>query len=222
MEQLIIITVLLAICVYGFFKISIKLKKQNENLAFAASFLEKLKSYVSSEGRNLDDYGWMIHRSNKMQNQMGSLGILHSYRPPYQNIIYNDYPIILNMLPDLRSSIQEDVLRSVAYQYANALQEALVRHIGCIDDNLESYNREIKNPFKWFREGVREIVVLPAYLLSSFGIVSESFVGKLISSVFFKVISGLIALLGFVSAIVTIVIGWEEFVKKLSSLLISG
>lgn len=222
MERLIIIIVLLAICGYGFVKIGLKLKKQNEKLDFADEFLGKLKSYVDSVGRNLDDYGWMIHRSNKMQNHLGSLGIIHSYKPPYKNIMYSNYPIILNMLPDLRSSIENDILRSVAYQYANSLQETLVRHIGRIEDNLEFYKKEIKNPFKWLREGVREIVAVPAYLLSWLGIISESFVRKLISSVFFKAVSGLIALVGFVSAIVTIVIGWEEFVKKLASLLTSA
>jgi hypothetical protein len=65
-------------------------------------------------------------------------------------------------------------------------------------------------------------VAVPAYLLSWLGIISESCVRKLISSVFFKAVSGLIALVGFVSAIVTIVIGWEEFAKKLASLLTSA
>jgi len=219
MERLIIIVALLSICGYGFVKIGLKLKKQNERLAFAEEFLGKLKSYVDSVGRNLDDYGWMIHRSNKMQNHLGGLGVIHSYKPPYQNIMYSNYPIMLNMLPELRSSIEDDILRSVAYQYANSLQETLVRHIGCIEDSLEFYEKEIKNPFKWLREGVREIVSVPVYLLSWLGIISESFVHKLISNVFFKMVSGVIALAGFASAIITIVIGWEEFAKKLANLL---
>ena len=44
MERLIIIIAFLAICVYGFVKISLKLKKQNEKLSFANEFFEKLKA----------------------------------------------------------------------------------------------------------------------------------------------------------------------------------
>ena len=219
MERVIIIVALLVTFGWGFAKIGLKFKKQDAMLSFADEFLGRLKKYVDSAGRNLDDYGWMIHRSNKMQNHLGDLGIIHSYKPPYQNIRYSNYPIILNMLPDLRSSIENGMLTSVAYQYANALQETLIRHIGCVEDNLEFYEKEIKNPFKWLREGVREIVAVPAYLLSWLGIISESFVHKLISSILFKAFAGFVALIGFVSAIVTIVIGWEEFAIKLSNFL---
>lgn len=126
---------------------------------------------------------------------------------------------MLNMLSDLRSSIENDILMPVAYQYANTLQETLVRHIGCIEDNLKFYKKEIKNPFKCLLEGVREIIVIPAYVLSGLGIISKSFVYKLISSVFFKVISGFFTLVCILSAIVSLIIGWDEFVKKLTSIL---
>ena len=205
MEKLIVISILLAVSGYGFIKIGLRIRKYNKQHDFAREYLSKLKSYVDSTGRNIDDYGWMIHRSSKMQHHLGRLGILRDYQPPYKNFIFNSYPIILNMLPDLRNSIGDEIMRSIAYQYANTLQETLVRHIGCVEDNLEFHVNDLKNPVKWLREGVREIVAIPVYLLSWLGIVSESIANKVVTSIIFKMLSGILALLGFISALVTIV-----------------
>jgi len=70
----------------------------------------------------------------------------------------------------------------------------------------------------WFREGFREILSVPIFILSWFGIISNRTVNSIKDSLIYKVISGLIALVTLISGVVTIVVGYDqtlEFVKRL-------
>jgi hypothetical protein len=209
------ISIFIIICVvglYGLLKLIIELRKYGIRNEFGVEFLENLKKYWESNGADLEAYGWLIHRSNKMQGEMGGLGVVHNYKPPYQNYMITNYSIILNMIPELRKCLEDDLLsRNLAHQYMSALQESLVRYLGSIEDKQEVITKEIKNPIKWFRDGVRDILALPAYLLGWLGVISETAAKRLVSSLLFSAISGIVALVGFVSAIVTIVIGWDQF-----------
>ncbi|WP_297809525.1 hypothetical protein [uncultured Methylophaga sp.] len=168
----------------------------------------------------MEDYDWMLHRSNKMQYNLGHAGIYGSYRPPYQNVVYSNYPIILNMLPDLRNALNDQVLSGdVASQYAHALREVLIRHIGETEDRINYLVDEIMNPLKWFREGVKEVVSIPVYLLSALGILSKPLASNMLSSSLFSVLSGVVALISFLSALVTIGLGWEQFSQKIIALI---
>ena len=154
-----------------------------------------------------------------MQNDMGGQGIIHGYRPPYQNFMYKSYPIILNMIPELRQAFEDDILSSrLAGQYSAALQEAMVRHLGNLEDALKGQKAAIKNPIIWLREGVRGITSFPASLLGWLGIISESTAYRFQSSISIKVISGLVTIVGLVSAVFTIILGWNQFLSTINAI----
>lgn len=218
MESLEAVGFLLVLILWGLFIRLRDLRALRATNELANTFLEELKKYWNSGGSDMGSYGWLLHRSNKIQNLMGSQGIMHGYKPPYQDVMYRHYPIILNMLPELRSALEDEILsRNVAHQYANALQEAVLRFIGSVDDQIEETEKELRNPVKWFREGVREVVAFPTYLLGWLGLVKEGTAQKIVASSIFKAFSGLVALAGFLSALVTIVVGWEAFVKVIGN-----
>lgn len=185
----------------------------SEEVAFAGEFMHKLKAYVESNGRDNESYGWLTHRSSKMQKQMGHHGFYASYRPPYANFQYSNYPIILNMLPELRKTLEDDVLSrgDLAHQYAVSIQEAIIRYAGVLEDRESDLLRSIQNPVIWFREGVRMILALPLSVLGWLGALSEKSVSALTSSKVFRFISALVGIVGFVSAVMGIVLGWEQF-----------
>lgn len=186
-------------------------------------FFENFKAYMESGGDEVKYYTWMIHRSNKMQNQLGVTGIIHSYKPPYQNFAYKNYTVILSMLPDLKHALEDYILRDgVANQYASTIQDTLVRHIGIVEDRIDLIVSDLKNPLKWLHVGVSEIVSIPAYMLSSLGILSETNVTRIISSSIFKIFSGLIALFRLVSSVITVVLGWNQFLDLINRLLTSA
>ncbi|EIM65473.1 hypothetical protein [Desulfobacter postgatei] len=215
MSNAIVFAVITGIGVYGLIMLLIKRRHYRFKYEFGIEFLNNLQKYWESSGKDWDTYSWLIHRSNKMQGEMGGHGVTHGYKPPYQNFIIKRYEIILNMIPELRKCLENDLLRTnpLASQYFNALQESLVRYIGSIEDMETDLKKELKNPIKWFRHGVRDIVALPAYLLGWLGVISDLTVKRIVSSLLFSAISGIFALVGFVSAILTIVIGWDKFLE---------
>lgn len=221
MDKFSAIGVLICITLYGLVKNILWLRNINERRDFAIEFFENLKVYINSDGQNHQAYSYLLNRSNKIQKEMGGQGIAHNYRPPYQNFMYTDYPIILNMIPELRKALEDTILsRRLAGQYAGALQESLIRYIGSIEDTLEGQKRELKNPAIWLREGVRSITAFPVNMFSWFGIISESTAYKINSSFLAKAASGVITVIGLVSSVFTVVLGWKPFldmIKKFTS-----
>lgn len=216
MDKISALGILICITLYGLMKNILWLININEKREFAIKFFKQLKDYINSGGRDHEAYSYLLNRSNKMQDEMGGQGIVHNYRPPYQNFMFTDYPIILNMIPELRKALEDDILsRNLGSQYAGALQEAMIRYIGTIEDAQEGQKSELKNPIIWLREGVRSITALPVNMLSWLGIISESTAYRINSSFLAKAASGVITVVGLVSSVFTIVLGWKPFVDLL-------
>jgi hypothetical protein len=213
LEKIWAIGILFGISLYGFVQIAIRFRLYTKKYEYGINFLENLRTYWESAGSDMETYGWMIYRSNRIQGDMGQHGIISQYRPPHQNYIITNYPIILNMLPELRRSLEDDLLaRRLAPEYANALQESLVRYLGSLEDKQKLSSSEMKNPIKWFREGVRNLMAVPLYIVGWLGVVSDRSVRRWTTSAGFKYLSGLVGLLGLVSGIMTIVLGWDAFI----------
>lgn len=218
MDRLIVILSIVALSVIGVARIVVQLRSLGKKLEFVHEYLEKLKAYVEGHGADREAYGWMIHRSNKMQNQLGTGGIMAAYRPPFANYQYTNYPILLNMLPELRRAYEDSLLsNNLAHQYATTIQEVLIRHAGTLEDRREAHLNQLRNPLIWFREGVRAVIAFPLSVLSWAGVLSVRAVGAITQSATFNVISGLVGLLTLLSAIMSIALGWQEFVKLVNA-----
>lgn len=148
MDRSIIIVVILSFTLIGLRNLIKERKNTTQRNKLAIEFLEKLRLYIDSHGEDLESYSWLVHRSNRLQFEMGSTGIFGAYRPPFQNYQITNYPIILNILPELRREFESRLISGspLIPQYANALQESIVRHLGNLDDTLDRRNKEIRNP----------------------------------------------------------------------------
>ena len=215
-DRLLIVVVIVVILGCGAGRIILRLVRHGDKEILAHNYLEKLKDYVESHGEDSQAYGWLTHQSNQMQNQLGAGGILAAYKPPFANYQYSSYPIILNMLPDLRKAFDDDLLsRRLAHQFATTIQEVLIRHAGSLESQRSYLEGQLKNPIVWLREGVRMVLALPLSLLSWTGVVSQRASRRITSSQIFRIASGLATLVGLISAIIGIAVGWDEFVKLL-------
>ena len=87
----------------------------------------------------------------------------------------------------------------------------MIYHIGNLDRAIQHEKKGLWNPITCMGEGIRWIVGLPVDILQWAGLYSAGRSRKIKASVIFKAISNLIVLLGLISSIVTIVLGWDEF-----------
>ena len=97
------------------------------------------------------------------------------------------------------------------------LQESIIRYLGLLEESREVLITQRKNPVVWFREGIKFILNIPFKSLVWFDILNSSIVKKITSNILFKFFSGLIALITFLSTVITIVLGYEQFTKYLLS-----
>jgi len=182
---------------------------------FTTEYFETLKAYIQSNGQDVEKYSWLTRKSSKIQTLMGSFGLV-DYKPAAQNYIYKNYQLIVNGLGELRSYYNDNyVFSRLANEMSQTLQEALIRYIGVLEEHRDFYISQLKNPIIWFREGVRVIIALPINLLSWFGIINPLAVATITTNIIFRFFSGIIAFLTFLGTIVTLVVGWNDFVSIL-------
>lgn len=213
MNTFLIIGIVIFILAIGFIDIFLEIRNFNEKHSFAMEFLEKFQQYVISMGENYQDYDWLTLRAERMQSQLGGAGLMNYKMPGSQNYIHN-YPIILNLLPDVRNEFSDrSRLRNHLEFPINMIRDTLLRHIGFIEHIKKDYDKQILNPLMWFRNGVLIVVLFPIKILQSFGLLSDSSYARAKSSKALKFVSSLISFLGFISSVMSIALGWNEFIK---------
>lgn len=215
MSRLYIILSIILILATGAYRLLTRRKRLVEKDKFSIEFMTKLQQYVDSRGKDGNTYGWLIHNSVKMQNHMGQLGVI-DFKPPVANYFIRNYQIIVNGIPELPQAFAEDqffTTISLANQYASMLTESIIRYHGVLDESLNNATKELRNPFKMFREGVQTILSLPLYLLEWVGLGGNVIMNSSIGRFFIRFLTGIVSIITFVSAVVSLVVGWDGFVN---------
>lgn len=184
------------------------------NLNYVVEFRQKLGHLMGSQDRNV--YEWLTMNANRMQVQLGDGGIM-TFRPPFANYVVHNYPVVLNVLAELRKCFSDSLLSrgDLPNQYHALLDDALLRHEGTLRELRRRNSMSLRNPLKWLPVGASWLLALPVWLLESFGLVSHSVASRIEGSRVFRLISSLAAFFAFVSAIVGLVTGWEPFLAIL-------
>ncbi len=200
-----------AILAVGLLDLAIARAGHASALLFVFEFRQKLASLLESGNR--ETYEWLTLNATRMQAQLGSEGIV-SFRPPFANYIVPNYVVVPNALMEIRKCFDDSILSrgSLQSQYAALLDDALLRHQGTVEERVRRNTRSFLNPLKWLARGVSIILGVPIWILQSVGLVSEASGTRFRASRAFQVVSGFSALVGFASAVVGLVTGWEPFI----------
>ena len=173
---------------------------------------------MGSRGKDGQAYAELTTKLERMQREAGSVAVLGVFRPRFENVEYRNYPIIENVVPRLQQRIitfgwggSEDWIR----QHVTMVDDALNRYSGRLDEWHEQLLKDQSNPLVWFREGVRALLLTPAFLLRSLGLWPESWAAPPGTSSIFRFLSGLFALVALVAALVEIVSGWGDAMAQL-------
>lgn len=215
-ENIYLILFLISIFLIGLFSIIKSLSDIEKKNRFTLNFFDMLKKYIQSAGRDTSTYSWLTSKSPKMQRYIGIYGIMQ-YQPAYRNYVINHYELIINGLSELSRYYDDSLLDSLSRQMGQTLQESIIRYLGVLEESREVLITQRKNPVVWFREGIKFILSIPFKSLVWFDILNSSIVIKITSNILFKSFSGLIALITFLSTVITIVLGYEQFTKYLLS-----
>ena len=222
MTTALIIVGILIVFVIGFVKIFTKHFRVIREIEFANEYRNKFVEFTNKYFENYDQwrhsgnldgelYVWLTLNVNKIQNILGSMGEM-TFRPTFQNYFIPNYEIIINTIPKFRQGRVETF-------EANSVDDCLLRYIGHQEENSNNIVSFLKNPIIWFREGFREVISLPLLILNCFGLFSLRTVFKIKNSLIYNFIAGFLALLSLISALITIILGYDQTIILINRFL---
>jgi hypothetical protein len=192
----------------GFVNLLLEMRGAAQKHDFSREFRKKFVDYVNSRGKDRDSYHKMMLQSNRMQAEMGSFGIMHHFRDP--PLEYKNYGIILNGLPRIRREFEEDHFFSRAEVFVQMFDDALVRFLGSLDDDLEGLKKSLRNPVAWFRRGAEQIALLPFLFFEAFGVMGRKTLASIRTARVFKFLTAVLALLGFTASVIALLVDGSE------------
>lgn len=106
--------------------------------------------------------------------------------------------------------------------HAQIVDETLLRGIGVFDMKLDELSRSIRSPVKWASVGMNYILTLPIRIFVEFGILSKKTYDWIAASLVIRAIVFAVWFLGGLSAIMSIIMGWSDFLKMVKPVLNLG
>lgn len=179
------------------------------DLDFSTDYQNKLVKYCNSNGTDYGTYVELTKSVNKMQNLLGSQGLVH-LKGPYGLFEQKNSPIIVNGLLMLNQYLSAGIGR-LSGQLCQLILDSIIRFIGDSEEMLEILKKEIRNPLIIFKIGANLSFSLPLFILHWLGILNKGILNRIFYNQIYKIFVGLLTLLGIISGIFTIVLGWTEF-----------
>lgn len=232
--MLITIVALIILVIIGFLATLSKIKNISKQKDFTIEYHNKLLTVVNSvneEAKNRVNafdsktYTWLQENAIKMQSELGSDGV-HDMIDNLQGIKITNYQVIVNILPSISEFVREIhnsvTVNSISYErfitQVEYCTNLMVMHSGRLDLEYDSLTKKIFNPLYCFAKGIKFILEIPLYFLSSLGFLSDTSLSNITNSKIFNFFSGVSALIGLISSIMGIILGWNEFLEWIKHL----
>lgn len=222
MERWIPIFLIICISVVGFIKLVFDYRSLVLKNDFTLEFINKYRDWGNELLQNNmkeEIYQWLKMKSSKMQLMMGFYGIASVFQPPYSNVVYKNYQIILNGLSEIRKEYTSCRSMGFGISYDNLhelirmIDDCLISYMGALNDLEENMKSEIKNPTIWFREGIRFVVVLPISFIYWSGLINYRVYSKISNNLLIKIVTLMVGIIGFISSVVTLVSGYDSLIN---------
>ncbi|MEQ8178167.1 MAG: hypothetical protein RIC52_06595 [Amphiplicatus sp.] len=215
-ELLVVLLAIDLILIAGCAPLTTRLKKNIEKRAFLFDFREAYIEWLNSRCSRQDLYQRLIAHSPIAQHHLGQYGLM-DYQAPFGRYAARNWPIIMNAIPMINHEINDFILDRQGAHHASMVDEALLRGLGAADFDRNILENRIKNPLHLFVSGVEWILSIPLLVLAEFGLLNARILNWFRNSAIIKLVSLGVVLIGAISGIMTIILGWEEFQSMMSN-----
>jgi len=216
MDKIIAILIGLALLIIGRIHVSYKIKGIQEKIKSSDEFLARVKDYLNSLGKDQKTYSWLVQMSHQFQLEMGFYGVIPSFFHQPSRTSIRNYQIIINGIPELRRMFDNQDYpsdKAALRDFGISLTESILRHRGELLSDLNVIEKSLKNPIVWLTQGISWVLMLLPSFFEQIGLLSEAKLNSLEKSTLLKYISGIVSLIELTGTIMTIIIGWDAFVK---------
>jgi hypothetical protein len=215
--KVIAVLTLIGIVLFGFIKLIIGLHRLTEKHKLITEFTKRLikmaNIYFSDNKISDGDYEWLLANVDEVNNMLGVVGNI-SYKPAYANYMHNNYQILINTLPQFKTRL------GVEHDDISFIESLLKRFAGVLNKTIQGQRSDLKNPIKWFSEGVSFLLSLPLAFLESIGVLNTSNYSRAKSSRLFKALVGIVSVVSFIDALYAIITGNSFTVQIIQSLIL--
>jgi hypothetical protein len=220
MEKIIMIVALFSFLLIGFIYFLKNIYTTKKICSAITQYTIILTNYYNSHGINQQEYIQLMKNANIIQCYLGTQGYARVQMPFEHDTPINHYSIIRDGVPQLQAYLTTG-LNTQASQMANYISGTLYSRIGSYENELSIYKNNIKNPIKLIVTGIQRVILIPMYILSWLGLFSNKTINRIGATFIFKLLSGIVALIGLISSIMTIILGWDDFLRYIYKLLFS-
>ena len=218
--MLYLIGICIILIIIGLIVNIVNIRKKVNEYNFANEYYEKFQRLVSDvfEKKNIKnkEYSWLMSNCDKMQYILGEAGII-SYTQ--FNKYYKNIPILLNIMNEITSYINDPFVGYDEIKMVNWCQNAFLRKTGILNEYIQNERQKLINQFYNLSSGIRFILLIPIGILNSIGLISNDGKSKIGNNIIIRMLSGIISLLTILSVIITIVVGWNDFLKIVKNIL---
>ena len=215
--RLIPILITLVVIIIGHIVKRKKIKKLNEKksltIVFDNLFVDFINDYFRTGRINQEKYAACMHDIDAIQEEVGYEGIVADFVDPLRSVKGHNYQLFVNIMPEIRSSesmSSNSIMMERVSQLVGLCEDALHRHVGNLDRKIESATKVLWNPFSCFGEGIRMMIGIPIDILYWCGLIGITNSQRARGSWIFKVLSWLFTIIGLISSLITILLGWDE------------
>lgn len=201
-------------------RISAYIKRVDCTTKFNNIFFDFVNDTFTTYRINSSKYNAVIMRVDEIQQELGMDGVFNNFYDPLRGVQGRNYQIFMNIMPEIRTAVSERdsiIVKERINQLMGVCEDALKRHIGNLERAIENEKKGFFNPITCLGEGIRWLVGLPVDILCWAGLYNVTRSQKIKVSAVFKIISNIIVVIGLISSIVTIALGWDEFLIMLQN-----
>lgn len=198
---------LFGIAILGFFAALFDFAKTIRRIYFLKKFISRFRDFTGIQVRDrrssqLSD--WLTENSAVLQHDMGNWGLAIGKLPGLGNV--KNYPILIHTLTRMRNGDSErgEIV---------SCQDSLLHYLGVLKNHLWIHSKNVFNPFAWLRDGARIILLIPIYIVKWFGFFEGTSTENLAKTALIRVLTTILACVGLLGTIITIVTGWDEFIE---------
>lgn len=210
-----IIGIIVWILIYGFYKIYKGCSAIDKKLTLLCEFRDKYIDLVNYYFENYnrydqtasldhENYVWLTKNVKKVQNFISSYEKME-YISPGRTYQVSNYQVVLNTIPKFRNG-------TVDRNEVDMVDDSLIRCIGHNEEILSQRKKLFYNPVQLFKIGFQNSMNFPLEILNLFGILGKNSINKISESIIYKIIVGLIALVGLIANWATILQGKQELI----------
>lgn len=223
--HLIPICLLIILIVAGHLRVRRRIKELVRRLEFTIDygndFVDLGNHFIRTGAIDTELYTKLITSVDKMQAELGAEGIVAEMVDPLRNIKTRNYQMLINFLPEMRSGLYREAGSLMLTRFNQSMcmcDDMFHRHDGTLRRQIEYCEGRLYNPFYCFAEGIRLIITCPVTVLEWMGIISDSRSGKITGSRIFRFVECVGIVVGLISSVVTVLLGYEEVFAILKAL----